>query len=146
MFTDLFEFVYTKFPHCATLNHLLVCSRLGLTGKPPGAKRRISAEQARGKANSGRKDLLKLERLRIEKVFDELGGGACSRELCRDAASFLALVKEPRESEKCPCGTMGPSKTRQGRKEAYCAKSENYGGEKGEHEGSLRREPAGSLR
>jgi hypothetical protein len=111
MFTGLFELVYTKFPQCTTLNHLLVCSRLGLTGKPPGAKRRISAEQARGKGNGGRKDFYKFQRLKIEKVFDELAR-ACSRESCRDAASFLALVKEPRESEQFPSGTMGPSKTR----------------------------------
>jgi hypothetical protein len=94
MFTGLFEFVYTKFLQCTTLNHLLVCSRLVLTGKLPGAKRRISAEHARGKGNGGSTDFSKFQGLRIEKVFDELAG-ACTRESWRDAASFLGLVKEP---------------------------------------------------
>jgi hypothetical protein len=69
MFTDLFEFVYTKFLQYTTLNHLLVCSRLVLTGKPPGAKRRIAAEHVRGKGNGGRTDLFKFQVLRIEKVL-----------------------------------------------------------------------------
>jgi hypothetical protein len=84
-----------------------------LTGKPPGAKRRISAEHARGKGNGGRTDFFRVQGLRIEKVFDELAG-ACTRESWRDAARFLALVKEPREIEQCPSGTMGPLKTRYG--------------------------------
>jgi hypothetical protein len=111
MFTGLFEFVYTKFPQCTTLNPLLVCSRLVLTDNPPGAKRRISAEHARGKGNGGSTDFSEFQGLRIEKAVAELAG-SCARESWRDAASFLGLVKEPRESEQSRSGTMGPSKMR----------------------------------
>jgi hypothetical protein len=88
MFTGLFEFVYTIFPQCTSPNCLLDCSRLVLTGKPPGAKRMISAEQARNKGNGGRKDFIRVQGLRIEKVFDGLRGASTSVSW-REAAGFL---------------------------------------------------------